>query len=261
MKMYFINKETTEMPVLTKVSEKGLYFGPFYKAITIDNKSHYITKSQYENETNIPAYKTDISLYTFLDMVIEGSILLIFIFIVFSMIILCLYYFYKRFFRNDINKSWREWIHKITNIFLLLYVVVTTLLLLFVFWNTIQKIAPFGHDEKVAEIVDRNIVKGMGRFASNRYYMTIGFEDYQNNYHNVKMEVPYQLYDKYEYEYGMAIHFPTRNPANVYVQLQTFEDYFSIIQLRDVIIFIFLIGSYSYVFNRLNRHKKRDNTG
>lgn len=256
MKVYFINKEATNIPAITKVSEKGRYFGPFYKATFMDNEGHYITKNQYENENVIPGYKTDVTYYTPLDLVYEGGIFIVFMVALFIICALMLHYFYKGFFRKHINQDWKACLQKIINTALIVYVGISFLLFLYLFWDTTQKILPLGHEETVAQVVDREVEKRYGRYQTNRHYVSVQFTDHKDNEHHVKLQIPYQLYDKYEHDYGIPIHYPKRNPANVYIELQTPEDYLTIIPIRDILILLFLVVSYLYVFDRLYKQEK-----
>lgn len=254
---FFAAKEVMEEEIQFKMSETGFYFGPFYKAYSESSGMHHITKQQYEEADVLTGYKTDrSSFFTGMDMLVELGGFLLIVIVLLGICLLLIYYFYWKFNkkRRNTQTSGRKTTKKATTILLFGFIGISSLVLLFLCWNTFQQVIPVGQTKTEAQILDREIIKRTGRYAWNEYYVTMLYEDSSGNPHIAKQRVSAGLYEKYEHEYGMSVRYVNRQPANTFIVLQSLEDVVWMVLLKNMVIILFLF----YVYERMYRWTKKD---
>lgn len=252
---YIVDKDSAEITYYDKISEKGIHFGPKYKAVT-KKGIFYITKEQYESASKIEGYETKFLWYTPLDVLFDGGKLIALIALSLTMSYLCIHYFYQKFIKKDSHIKQNKWLQKVINIGLVLYVVSSGIFLSIALFNTAQKVIPLGHMKSYAKVNDRVVEKGRGRFVTDTHYIIVQHNDAQSILHTTKLKVPFYLYNKYKNHTSIPIHYPKSNPANVFVQLQSLKDHFFLLSIHDIIYLWFFIYSYQKIYVLFKRRRK-----
>lgn len=262
---FFIgNKQTAEVPISGKISEKGLYFSPLYKVTTEDYGNSYIFKQQFYDLNpgdELSGYQTDqIPFFTTADIIYDGALSITFLLILGILAFLFISYFYREFFKktknNDVNFNTRKkrW-GNIVNISIIVYIVLSFSFLLLVFSNLYHQVTPFGQTHVEANIVDTEIKKRYGRYVTDDFYLYITYKDKDEQEYLVKKQVNYHIYNTYKNYYGIPIHYPTNNPANAFIQLQSLEDYSTALISFQTLLIGSILYSYSYIYGRFKRQK------
>lgn len=259
---YFVgNKQAVEEPVAGNIAIKGMHFGPFYQVVTENNGTSYVTKQQYYNlETGdtLTGYQTNnLSFFTPLDILHDGAALIVIAVFLGSLIISFCFYFYDKFFRKEKlppSPPRRKRLKKLINYSLILYVIISCCIILLVISNLLLRVIPIGQTDTKAKIVDQEITKGYGRYATNTYDFFIAFTDKDGKEYLVKKRINHHIYNKYKNRYQLPIHYQSKNPANTFVQFQTVRDVSSSILSASTFVFLAILYSYTRIYSRWKKN-------
>lgn len=262
--VYFVgNKQIVEEPIIGKFSEKGVYFGPFYKIVTEDKGESYVTKKQFydvDSEDTVTGYQTNkFSFFTSLDIIYDGAKLMIIILILGILFFSFSFYFYDNFFRKkkrqkSVFQQREKWSKKLVDFSLILYVIITFIILLLVSGNLFHQIATFGQTNSNAKIIDEEVTRGIGRYATDTYEFYIYYSDTDENGYIVKKRINYLTYNKYKDGSSIPIHYQNKNPANIFIQLESITDVFSSLLSMKTFILLAIPYSYSFIYKRLKKN-------
>ena len=262
---YFVgNKQIVDEPIIGKFSEKGVYFGPFYKIITEDKGENYVTKKQFfdvDSRDTVTGYQTNkFSFFTSLDIMYDGAKLMLIIVILGTLFFSFSFYFYNNFVRKKRRKKStfqqrKKWSEKLVDFSLIFYVIITFIILLLVSGNLFHQIVPFGQTNTNAKIIGEEVTRGIGRYATDTYEFFIYYSDTDENEHIVKKRINYLTYNKYKDGSSIPIQYQNKNPANIFIQLESMTDVFSSLLSMNTFILLAIPYSYSFIYKRLKKNR------
>jgi len=126
---FFGNKEVMEEEIQFKMSEKGIFLGPIYKAYSKSSGMHRISRQQYEEDDVLTGYTTDrYSFFTKMDLLVELKNTLLILLFLLGLCSLLAYYFYRKFYNKHRSKQIIS--KKITTILHYLYISIASIVLL-----------------------------------------------------------------------------------------------------------------------------------
>lgn len=248
---FFWDKEVVEEEIQFKMSEKGIFLSPIYKAYSKSSGMHRISKQQYEEDDVLAGYTTDrYSFFTKMDLLVELKNTLLILLFLLGLCSLLGYYFYRKFYskhrsRQIINKKSFK---KTTTILHYLYISIASIILLCLCWYTWQQVMPHGQTETQATILDREVIKRYGKYNFNKHYVTFSYEDDSGTTHIAKQRVYAGLYQKYEKRNTIPIRYVDRQPANTMIVLQSFEDIVWQVLWKNIVIILIILYGYKRIY-------------
>lgn len=256
------NQQATEKTIELKMVEKGIYFGPFYKAITNDHSKHRITQNEFYDTQmeKISGFKTDDEpFFTTLDFMFYIIYFIIILIILLIIVLFCITYFYRRFYHRSIF-SWRKFFNKYfkpqVKYFIIMYLLISLVFLVVAFKNMYPNLLPFGHTYTRAKIIDQEITKRYGRFSVNDYYFVLTYTDDEDNHYLSKTQVGPSTFRDYERKYSVPIYYETNHPANHAIHYQSLEKLVLLLPVTDSIILLGIIYSYIKIYHRWKSKRK-----
>ncbi|WP_080876098.1 DUF3592 domain-containing protein [Oceanobacillus timonensis] len=226
-----------ESPVIQKSSTKGLYMGPNYHVMMLNGDRYDVSKKEiYQlqiGDTYGTQKKSSIKTAILLGAILYPASILILWFVwgIFSGLFpesRLVQWVYKK--ERENKKRLKDIGGMALKIGILLFIVICTVIYLFIGKNLFYKMNPMGKEEAMAEIIDKEQERtSYGRGVTEKYTFALQYQDQTGTTYKTEKGVSSFTYQLYQNGDEIAITYRIKHPYDTFIKTSKIGEILSVL--------------------------------